>query len=233
MKPHDRTHRWCQRSRVIVWLLVVCLMASPAVVEARDDDRLNENGAAEPLRSEREAEFRRMIEAIATANIFTAERHRGAPSPELEPEPEADPSEEEPSEPAPPPNPDAALVLVGVVIRGDERHVFVEDRRDGEVRRVTGAGAFGQGEIVRIDVDGVVYRVDGVESTVRVQQTFAGDDVGSLTRPTHDGPAGGGTSSSTSTEAQSDPRAAQRETILERLRQRRQRATSSNPPSPE
>ena len=110
---------------------------------------------------------------IVTHNIFLADRSRpAAPAPK----PVAPPAAPAPV-PAPP-DPDRELVLVGVAIHDGRPCAFIENRGTGEMLRVQRPGAFGRGEIVRIDLDGLTYRVGDDERRVTLRHTLAGGNPG-------------------------------------------------------
>lgn len=208
--------RWSACGRIV---LAAALLAIAPMGVARGDT--SEQPSDE---HDRAAE---MVEQVVAGNIFSAERGRREPEPE--PARTADPEPRE--EPASPSNPDASLVLVGVVVHADVGYAFIEDLRDGGVRRVTAPGGFGRGEITAIDIDGVVYEVDGSSKQIGLRQNFAGDESDAFAeagdRERRRGDPRDQVERAPTPEAASD-----RQAILERMRQRRERETSSNSPTP-
>lgn len=207
MRRSDRAHRWSARRRVALAALMA-LSATLSISAASGESDVDEG--------DRDDASRRMVEDVLARNIFSAERARPQPEPEaaeapaLEPEPE-------------PANPDAALVLVGVVIRNGGGYVFVEDRDAGRVERISAPGAFAQGEITDVDVDGVRYRVDGTTSTISVQQSFAGEDVDRLAEGAQRDGSGAGAGGGGRRGQRDETGSADREAILERMRRARER----------
>lgn len=225
--PDRPWHAPARLLRSATWLTMLSVSIGLAAAQSADvPEGEDERSAA------RATENPRLVEEVVAGNIFRADR--GEPD-EPEPEPEQEQaSDDEPEEPTPPPDPDASRVLVGVVIRDDAAYAFVEDRQTGAVERFEAPGPCGRGEIVEIHVDGIVYRVDGSQWSVQVQQTFTGDEPQRLagngsSRREFTTEDTGGASRDRGSQDSSDTRAAQREAILERMRQRRQQQTSPNP----
>jgi hypothetical protein len=75
--------------------------------------------------------------------------------------------------PPPPPRAETYVILRGVS-RTEEGYVaFLEDMRSGEVTRVRQGEEFLSGTLTGMDLDGVVYAVDGQETRVGVAESLA------------------------------------------------------------
>lgn len=135
------------------------------------------------------------------------------------------------------PAPAGTWALVGVVTREDGAIGFLRHLGNGEERTVRAGDALGEARIAGLDADGMRLATGGTESTVRI-----GTDLAGLTVP-----AGGRSSAPATSTTSSTPAAAptgtappaaaspagaggsDREAILQRLRERRNRTSGNSP----
>ena len=168
--------------------------------------------------------------AVIDGNLFRANRTlpaspRDAESPEEISTPPAATEEQQDETPAPVSDPDHRYVLTGVVVIDGVAVAFVEDRADGELKRIDKPGPFAQGRIVSIAWDAVTYEVGGDTRKILLRHTFAGLPAGAATSMQSATGASTSTNAAGSSSAAPSPAAM---SILERLRQRRlQEAASS------
>jgi len=136
-------------------------------------------------------------------NIFLRERPRPRPKAE--------------AAPAPVQAVERSVVLTGIVRQGETYIAFLEDTRTGETSRVGAGDAVAEGRIVEIAFDGLVFEKDKKTASIEIGDSLDGASSSASPDAEGSGAATGAAPSSPGLTA-SDERS-----ILERLRQRREK----------
>jgi hypothetical protein len=132
------------------------------------------------------------------------------------------------SRPEAPPPPERRYLLAGTILNGDQHVAFVEDLRTSVTTRITVGSALADGRVVEIALDYLVYQKGETRTRVAIGQSLEGAAPQRPAASAEPVPASATPAPASGTGAPAAaPAAGGAQSILERLRKRRQQEINS------
>lgn len=160
------------------------------------------------------------IKRIVAGNIFLADRATLNKKPKTQTKKTAAAKETRTDE-TPVADSDANFILVGITIMDDKPTAFIEDRSASELRKIGTEQTIGKGTITAIHFDHIIYRIEETQRKIKLRQSLSGEAI------TPDDSESN--SKTAATDASDKTRDSKKQSLLERMRKRRQQESQSKP----
>ena len=162
--------------------------------------------ASEERKAEKPALEWNRYEILVKRNIFARDRGRGR----------SDDGERKEKEP-PPPKAEASLSLIGIVNKDGQLVAFIENTKAGTVQTVREGDSLASGKVGAITLDKMEFKTEGASTDITIGKTLDGSVA----------PRGGDTVTTVTTSTPGkEPGSSDANSVLERMRKKRQEALS-------
>jgi hypothetical protein len=151
-------------------------------------------------------------EILVKRNIFAKDRGRAR----------EERSEAKEKEAPPPPKPEAELALIGIVNKDGQLVAFIENTKTGTVQNVKEGEKIARGKIAAVTLDKITYELEDKKTEISIGSTLEGGTAGARSESVKT--ASGTSTSHSDTTSTGSSGGTDVNSVLERMRKKRQEA---------